>query len=223
MVAASVSGCPTPTLRALKQAGLDYLLLDEAQARTLRELARLAREECVSRTPLREDAPRAEAKAPRAEPNPAEWPAAWRECLRKTRATPLVWTYWELGRDLFVAPDPQRRELLQEILRALAHPPGTHCFWPVALPGRDGEPEVNAPVFWEGVRLLRGRVVVIMGTQALGALDLPDRLPELHPFQQARHQGRLLVVLPPPDTLIRETKRMQALREFLRQALAPFV
>ena len=215
-----------PTLRALKQAGLEYLLLDEAQAReaalTLREPARSTREEHASRTPPRK-APCEEAKAPQAVPDSAEWSAAWRERLQKTRATPVVWTYWELGRDLCVAPDPQRRELLQEILQALDHPPGTHCFWPAALPGRDGEPEANAPVFWEGVSLLHGRAVMIMGEQALCALDLPDRLRELHPFQQARHQGLLLVVLPPPDTLIREPRRLQALQEFLRQALAPFV
>jgi hypothetical protein len=91
------------------------------------------------------------------------------------------------------------------------------------LPGQDGEAEANAPVFWEGVRLLHGRVVLIMGEQTLRALDLPGSLADLRPFQQARHQGRQLIVLPPPGTLIREVRRIQALQEFLRQALAPFV
>jgi hypothetical protein len=106
----------------------------------------------------------------------------------------------------------------------LAHPPGTHSFWPLALPGRGGDEELeaNVPIFWEGVRLLHSRAVMIMGSQALRALDLPERMLALRPFQQVRHQGRLLIVLHSPDVLIQETRRLQALREFLRQALAPF-
>jgi hypothetical protein len=219
-----MNGLCSPTALALKQAGLEYLLLDEAQAQAVRGGAREAAR--------RLEAPGVGAAAAQAAPaarTPArelrekDWPAAWRERLKKTRAAPVVWTYWELGRDLCVAPDPERRDLLRGLLQDLAHPPGTHCFWPLALPTEDGEqPEANAPVFWEGVRLLRGRAVVIMGSQALAALALPDRMRELSPFQQVRHQGRLLIVLPSPDLLIRESRRMQALREFLRQALAPF-
>jgi hypothetical protein len=96
----------------------------------------------------------------------------------------------------------------------------------LALPvqGEDGKQslEANASVFWEGVSLLRGRAVVIMGSQALRSLALPERLRAMHPFQQAHHQGRLLIVLPAPELIIQEARRMQALRGFLRQALAPF-
>jgi hypothetical protein len=178
--------------------------------------------------------PRAAQALPAARTTPAPvrdtqeiiWPAAWRERLKKTRFAPVIWTYWELGLDLCGTPDPQRRELLQELLRDLAHPSGTHSFWPPALPAQDGsgehELEANAPVFWEGVRLLRSRAVMIMGTQALRVLALPDRMLALHPFQPIRYQGRLLILLPSPDELIHEARRMQTLREFLRQALAPF-
>ncbi|MDR2694862.1 MAG: hypothetical protein LBC79_00580, partial [Deltaproteobacteria bacterium] len=123
MAAACVSGVRTPTLLALKQAGLEYLLLDEARARAIRdgapEAVRNARTEHSSRIPPREGALRAETGAPNAAPDPAPdpaaWPTVWRERLQKTRAAPLVWTYWELGGDLCIAPDPQRRDLLQAI------------------------------------------------------------------------------------------------------------
>jgi hypothetical protein len=230
MAAALVNGFRTPTLLALKQAGLEYLLFDEAQAQAIRRGV-----QGTARVPALPDVrPRAAQNPPteRATPSPAppvretSWPEDWRERLKKTRAAPVVWTYWELGLDLCGAPDPKRRELLQELLRDLAHPPGTHSFWPPALPAQDGNGEraleANAPVFWEGVKLLRSRAVMIMGEQTLRALALPERMLAMRPFQQARYQGRLLIVLPSPGALIQGARRMQALREFLRQALAPF-
>ncbi|MDR0239003.1 MAG: hypothetical protein LBI88_02080 [Deltaproteobacteria bacterium] len=252
MAAADVNRFCAPTLLALKQAGLEYLLFDEAQARAIRGNMQDATGQSASPdvrvpaaqapAPLRKPqqppretratsdvqaprVPRPEAHAPERAPDAALWPAGWQERLAKTRSAPVVWTYWELGRDLCDAPDPQRRELLQALLNDLAHPPGTHSFWPMALPGRDGngELEANAPAFWGGVRLLRSRAVMVMGPQVLRSLDLPDGMLALRPFRQVRHQGCLLVVLPPPDVLIREKQRMQALREFLRQTLAPFV
>jgi len=230
MAAAAVNGLCAPTLLALKQAGLEYLLVDEARAQAIRNDVR----EAARQTVLPDERPRV-AEAPpvarRTQSPPRNiqeisWPAVWRDRLAKTRAAPVVWTYWELGLDLCGTPDPKRRELFQELLRDLAHPTGTHSFWPPALPGQDGKEEhtleANAPVFWEGVKLLRGRAVMIMGEQVLRALALPDRMLATRPFQQLRHQGRLLIVLPPPDLLIQEARRMQTLREFLRQALAPF-
>jgi hypothetical protein len=252
MAAALVNRLCAPTLLALKQAGLEYLLLDETQARTFRNSAgetgrqpalpgvrtrvphvppalRTSRSPAASpekhgaRLPPPEDTPGPEASL--AAPDPASWPAAWQERLKKTRIAPVVWTYWELGQDLCGAPDPKRRELLQDLLHDLAHPPGTHCFWPLALPGRDGggeELEANASAFWEGVRLLRGRAVMVMGSQSLHSLALPDRMLAMRPFQQDRYQGSLLIVLPSPGMLIEESRRILALREFLRHALAPF-
>ena len=253
MAAPVVSVFCSPTLLALKQAGLEFLLVGEAQAQAIRNSAQEAVRRLAAagdrphaaqaspaarapRVPVRErqekkpdqalprEAPsRPEAKAPA----PAEWPAVWQERLKKTRVAPVVWTYWELGLDLCGAPDPKRRELFRDLLADLAHPPGTHSFWPVALPGEggmgEGDPEANAPLFWEGARLLHSRAVMLMGSQdLLRALALPDRLVAARPFEQLRYQGRLVIVLPPPGAFIQEPRRMQALREFLRQALAPF-
>jgi len=253
MAAASVNRLCAPTRLALKQAGLEYLLFDEAQARALRESTQEAGGRFASpgvralasqssaaaqtpQSPARDKGAKSDAQAPphecapRLEKQPptnasdvALWPVDWRERLAKTRSAPVLWTYWELGRDLCGAPDPQRRELLQDLLQELGHPPGTHSFWPVALPGRDGELEANAPVFWEGVRLLHSRAIMIMGPHVLPSLALPDNLLALRPFQQRRHQGSSLIVLPAPDMLIRAKRRMQALREFVRQSLASFL
>lgn len=254
MAAALVNRLCAPTALALKQAGMEYLLVDAAQAQAfrngVREVTRqpesagmrervvkgLAEkkgdtESAVMRERASQDAPETQAtqrkKPPQAAPNLADWPAGWRERLQQTRPAPVIWTYWELGQDLCGAPDPNRRELLGKLLKDLAHPPGTHSFWPLALPRQDGdgeqELEANAPVFWEGVRLLRGRAVVLMGsTMLLRALALPEPMHKMRPFQQVRHEGRLLIVLSPPGMLVQETRRIQALREFLRQTLAPF-
>jgi len=241
VAAATVNGFRTPTLSALKQAGLEYLLCNEAQAlwaitpeaapakqnatpRAARPPSSLPRR----RPPVAEAAPATQAvRVPEQDKCETPWPAVWQEQVKRAKIAPVVWTYWELGLDLSGAPDITRRELFQTLLvQTLAHPAGTHSFWPVALPEQDGQGEAqmkpNARVFWEGVKLLGGRAVVIMGAQALDALALPERLRAMQPFQQDRHQGRLLIVLPAPATLIQEAWRMPALGEFLRRTLAPF-
>ena len=273
MAFADLRGYCAPTLLALKQAGLEYLLVDEALARAIRSGVREgtgppgpaapgrdgaqaaptgrtrqgtqqrppqpsphASPQAVSREPARvrgEEArpravPREASAGPMAPlPDPGEWPVLWRERLGKTRVAPIVWTYWELGLDLCVTPDPKRRELFRDLLGDLGHSAGTHSFWPVALPGggglEEGKLEANAPVFLAGLRLLQARVVIVMGPQVLEALPLPESLGGMLPFQQRHYQGRLFILLPSPDALIQEVRRMQALREFLRQALAPFV
>ena len=253
MAAAVVNRLCAPTLLSLQEAGLEYLLFDEKQAREIRNSMREAtappappgakelvsqasptvraprpssgntREESDFPEPPREPLPILKAQAPEAAPDVDMWPADWRERLENTRGAPFVWTYWELGWDLCGAPDPRRRELLKALLHDLAYPAGTHCFWPLALPGQGGDGEqalaANVPVFWEGLRLLRARAVIIMGEQALRSLALGPLLP----MQQVAYQGRLLVILPSPDTLIREKQRMPRLRRFLRETLSPYV
>jgi len=255
MAAAVVNRLCAPAALALKRAGLEYLLFDEARAQAIRSgaqeavrvpeyadggeralqesaagsqnPARNTRKKNESQVLPRDSSPRPGTERPNAAPSLAAWPADWQERLKKTRGAPVIWTYWELGCDLCGEPEPKRRDLLRDLLKELAHPPGTHSFWPLSLPrqGEDGEQvlEANAPIFWEGIRLLHGRAVVIMGAETvLRALALPDRLLTMCPFQQVRYQGRLLVVLPPPDLIVREARRIQSLREFLRKTLTPF-
>lgn len=175
---------------------------------------------------------------------PDQWPAIWQQRLQKTAPAAVLWTYWALGEDMCVRPNPARRTLLQKMLADLGHPAGTHSFWPAALPQNVGPSPAQAPaqntisqnsedsvdstatilyaapeVFWSGVQLLKARAVVVMGSPAIKALDLPARL---RPFQQTRHRGTLVVVLRDVDFLAQETTRYDAVKAFLRQALAPF-
>ena len=159
------------------------------------------------------------------------WSPLWRERLQKTKKAPVLWTYWNLGHDLCGNPCPKRRALLRELLDELGHAPGTHSFWPLAMPGGQGTELVARPeLFWSGVRLLESRAVVVMGLPALQALELArtgdngdsgDGPGKLCPFQLKRYQGRLLVVLPAPELLVESLEHKQ-LYAFLRQALAPF-
>ena len=165
---------------------------------------------------------------------PEHWPRPWRERLKATRPAPVVWTYWALGEDLCGNPNPARRELLKRLLGDLGHPAGTHTFWPAAMPaaGPAGVSSENAtapaappaleahpPAFWAGLEQLKARAVVVMGSPAAKAVALP---PGLRPFQQLRHHGKLVVVLRDVDFLVEEAHHYDAVREFLRRALAPF-
>lgn len=149
---------------------------------------------------------------------PDHWPAVWRERFAATRPAVVLWTYWALGEDLCLKPDAARRDLFRRLLADLGHPAGTHSFWPAALPGAEGL-KADCQVFWSGVDMLKARALVVMGSPAVKALGLPARL---RPFQQTRHNGRMVVVLRDVDFLVEETHRYDAVREFLRQALAPF-
>lgn len=232
----------SPSLLALKQAGLDYLLFDEETARALRAAARPQPAPKQS-PPARPPAPKttqrpaphgpasqaARPPAPRPPAAPAleAWPARWRERLDKTRPAPVLWVYWELGRDLLGPPEVKRRECVQGLLRELSHPPGTHSFWPPALPDADGNEAAAPALFWEGARMLRGRVALVFGSKALEGIDPPPRLSGAGPFRQFRHRGLLLVTLPDLEDIARKTRPGEpvggtALREFLRATLAPF-
>ena len=163
---------------------------------------------------------------------PHVWPAPWRERLAATRPGLVVWTYWNLGRDICDAQGARdrqrldRRAFLQRLLGDLAHPAGTHTFWPACLPVQDaGEADANgfaphADAFWSGVHKLGARGVVVMGSAAVKALALPGGL---RPLQQTRHHGHLVWVLWDVEYLLHEEQRYTAMLAFLRQALRQVV
>lgn len=161
-------------------------------------------------------------------PLPAHvWPLPWRQQLEKTRPGVVLWTYWNLGLDL---SDPQaegrleRRGFLQKLLQDLAHPAGTHTFWPAGLPaasedrtpGQDEGLMPHADAFWSGASRLGARGVVVMGSAAVKALGLP---PGLRPLQQTRYKGHMVWVLWDVDYMPREDQRYASMLAFLRQAL----
>lgn len=162
---------------------------------------------------------------------PHAWPAPWQKRLAATRPGLVVWTYWNLGRDLCKVEKEAGRRLersafLNRLLKDLNHPAGTHTFWPACLPVQDG-PEAeadnfapHADAFWSGVHTLGARGVVVMGSAAVRALALPGGL---RPLQQTRRHGHLVWVLWDVEYLLHEEQRYTAMLAFLRQALRPVV
>ncbi len=165
-------------------------------------------------------------------PPEEQWPPIWRERLRHAKAGRALWTYWSLGTDLCGTPDARRREFFRRLLTDLAHPAGTHTFWPCALP-QAGEPAdlpeefqtaaapaggmLPAPdVFWAGVRALKARAVIIMGSAALKAVALPAPLPLMG---QTLYRGCLVWVIRDVDFLLDQPQYYGATLEFLRQNL----
>lgn len=165
-------------------------------------------------------------------PPPEAWPPAWRERLRHARPGRALWTYWSLGTDLCGHPDVRRRDFFRRLLMDLGHPAGTHTFWPCALP-QPGEPAdlpeefrdpaasvggmLPAPrIFWAGVRALKCRAVVLMGSAAMKAVALPQPLP---PLGQMMYRGCLVWVVRDVDMLLDQPQHYGPTLEFLRRNL----
>lgn len=131
----------------------------------------------------------------------SRWPAPWL-ALKNRRPLPprplVFWTYAGLGDDLMGTADPERQQAVVQLLTALRHPGGTHVFWPYALPGAPLLAE-SPSLFWSGVELLKPRVLLVFGSEARDALGLPK---SLVPFSQDRLDGRLIVQLHQPSSLV---------------------
>ncbi len=145
--------------------------------------------------------------------------AQWQDRLHRTKAARVLWTYWNLGNDLCGQASPERRALLQQILRDLKHPVGTHSFWPIALP-EQGVLTPNIPAFWEGAEHLGARVLIVLGDDAAEALGFP--LTSI-PIKQLKHRGMAIILAKDMDVLIQNpqmyTRTMTYLHPFLTQYL----
>lgn len=146
---------------------------------------------------------------------PDAWPPAW-QALRSRRPLPprplVCWTYAGLGPDLTGNPDPQRKELVARMIRGLAHPGGTHVFWPFDLPGEALLSEdMQATLFWSGEALLHTRALLVMGSDARDAL----KLPKIGPYCQTMVRGRLFIQLPQPRNLAEKPDAFSQAMAFL--------
>ena len=154
---------------------------------------------------------------------PEHWPPLWQERLRITGKAPVLWTYLELGEDLYGTPNPQRRALFARLIRDLGHRSGTHSFWPCALPAQpvSGGQAVLVPdasLFWSGVRELGARVLLVFGEAAFAAMGIAP----LPPLRQVRQQGLLIMALPPAEELVANQGRYAPMLSFVRTALQRF-
>jgi hypothetical protein len=150
-----------------------------------------------------------------------QWPVSWQERFAATRRGRLVWTYRELGQDMCLKPDARRRDLFQRLIADLAHPPGTHTFFPVCLPrscAQDDPPAVthNAGIFWSALGELEARGVLVMGAEAVKILGLEN---DMHLWSMARLRGFFVWRLPEADAVANDEKFYSTLLEFLRTAL----
>ena len=169
---------------------------------------------------------------------PDALPHHWQNRLAATRPGLVAWTYWNLAQDLSAAggsgtgedADVEaralRRSFLGRLLRELAHPAGTHTFWPACMPQAQGAPVPEAgpdlaahpEAFWSGAAHLGCRAVIVMGSAAVRALGLPGNA---RPLSQLRWRAQHVLVLWEVDSLAQDAARFGPTLAFLRQALGP--
>jgi hypothetical protein len=119
-----------------------------------------------------------------------------------------------------VAPDTGRREFFRRLLADLAHPPGTHTFFPACLPGSavDNDRPVFAAdpeIFWSALRRLGGRALLVLGEEAARALALED----MSLWTMTRQRGLIVWRLPETDAVVGDENLYSVLLEFLRAGL----
>ncbi len=178
--------------------------------------------------PQAPDKPAPQAASDRQQPaaprtaTPARWPEPWSALLDRTRPGRVAWTYHGLGHDLCGTPNTLRRRRLQELIRFLALPAGTHTFWPVGLPepDEDGKPVIvpRPDLFWDGLHRLDSRVLIVLGSPAARCIGVTGPIRPMFSPMQAFNGVRLLITWD-IDSLDDEQK-MNGTRTFLRAMLS---
>lgn len=158
----------------------------------------------------------------------ASWPQILQQQLAATKKGLIAWTYLKLGEDLLstkskASADNERSaraNFLRRLFKDLAHPAGTHTFWPVSLPP---EQNINAnmgDIFWSAMPHLGCRGVIVMGSEAAKIIAPQEKL---KPLILVRPRGRFVWVLWEIDTLVATPEKYGQVLVFLRQALRAFV
>ncbi|MDR1489852.1 MAG: transglutaminase family protein [Desulfovibrio sp.] len=156
------------------------------------------------------------------------WPDPWKAIFEKTIRAPLLWTYWELGRDLTGGGDPGRAKFLRDLIFRLDLPRGSSAFWPVCLgtaaeaPADDKAaicPE-EREIFYQGLRLIRPLMVIFFGTECADNVCLG--LENLNPFGFQIKDGALYVFFPPLERLLANIAAVDLCAEFLRKVFSDF-
>lgn len=155
------------------------------------------------------------------QPANAKLPEHWEAVLSKVKPAAVIWTYKELGEDLFVQGNPERREALKELIGSLGLKGGTSAFLPVILPSSaPGADQDGSEAWCFGALLsrLNGRILVSFGPEAL-ALS-PYAALGLAPFNEKIVQGRMVLCLPSFADILSSRERFEATKVFLRSAFA---
>ncbi|MCL1889637.1 MAG: hypothetical protein FWF99_03945 [Desulfovibrionaceae bacterium] len=147
----------------------------------------------------------------------ARLPDPWRRIFSRLRPAPLIWSYAELGQDLLENGDPRRSQLLKRLLGGLDLPRGSSAFLPLALSGIDPEERERA-IFARLLRLLNGRMLILLGQEALALSPYAES--RLQPYQAQIIDGRFLILLPDMRALQEDPARITAATAYLRSSLA---
>ncbi len=152
----------------------------------------------------------------------SQWPENWRAALEHLRTrTPsptIAWTYQQLGEDLHSnTPSAQRRALLGRFLKDLHCPAGTHAFWPVSLPDDNNIPAPS--LFWSGIHEMRARILILMGSHTMRAVELPF---SLRPLQQCRYNNCLIWIVRDINVLAEAEEHYRETLTFLQNSLRAF-
>lgn len=159
---------------------------------------------------------------------PEAWPEIWQFQLHKTSPGLFAWTYWHLGEDLLAGKKTQpddisakeratRSGIMRNILHELAHPAGTHTFWPPYL---DASAQTSPILFWSGLHSLGCRGVIIFGSQAARFL-IPR--PGLKPLQQLRENGFQVWIMRDLAALSQSHEEYSRALAFLKRMLQIFI
>lgn len=142
---------------------------------------------------------------------PSDAPAEHRKGMlgRLERLSPpysVLMTYWELCLDLSGAcPDEkcsQRRQLFSRMISGLGWTDAEYVFWPLShCPG--SEPVADAELFWQGLRSLRPRFVLLFGERATDTV-LPRQDPRT---SRVEMDGVTYLSLPGPEEMLPDNRQ----------------
>jgi hypothetical protein len=130
------------------------------------------------------------------------WPAPWDTYLQRLNPNArVVFTYFELCRDLGGEPNRERGDIWRRLLTKLAWPKGFSTFWPVSQPRADSpasQPTAKPALFWRGASRTNVHTLAVFGKRAAMIL-FPER-----PYRHCRFtfQGLNVLFLPSPAQLV---------------------
>ena len=156
--------------------------------------------------------------------DPRDWPFPWGERLSKSIKAPILWTYHELGEDLLGTGGSDRGAFFKSLIGDLRLPKGSSVFWPSAIPvqNQDGPAlmEANPALYAAGVRRLNPQVMIVFGERAIADMGLSGRIKT---FRQEMVEGRLLLLLPEIEELLRQSGQRLSAVSLLRAVLASVI
>ncbi|MFP4212546.1 MAG: hypothetical protein ACLFRL_00395 [Desulfohalobiaceae bacterium] len=134
---------------------------------------------------------------------PEPWLGVWNSISRLP--CPLLWTYQELGPDLLSPGQTQRQELFAKICRHMEVPADCIVFWPLSEHARQGT-KARLDIFWQGVRLIKPRYLLVFGQQAMHVL-YPDLAGQYGLYTQPRPN---VLYLPGPQDMLPDNRQAKA-------------